>query len=99
MRNGGGRSEVQAARIRPVNDQAPDSIRNGIALSGTVHWMFDRGLISLGEDYSILVAQQRIQGAILSMFNSDGRLRLPTMRSQSPHPQFVRYNRDNVFTE
>ncbi|HET7060870.1 MAG TPA: HNH endonuclease [Nitrosospira sp.] len=42
--NGGGRSEVQAAHIRPVQHQGPDSIRNGIALSGTVHWMFDRGL-------------------------------------------------------
>ena len=45
--NGGGRSEVQAAHIRPVADLGPDSVRNGIALSGTVHWMFDRGLISL----------------------------------------------------
>lgn len=99
MRNGGGRSEVQAAHIRPVKDQGPDSIRNGIALSGTVHWMFDRGLISLDEDYSILVAQQRIPGAIMSMFNSDGRLRLPSIRSQSPHPQFVRYHRDNVYSE
>src|SRR3546814_9585906 len=44
--NGGGRSEVQAAHIRPVVSQGPDSVRNGLALSGTIHWMFDRGLIS-----------------------------------------------------
>lgn len=41
--NGGGRSEVQAAHIRPVADGGPDSVRNGLALSGTIHWMFDRG--------------------------------------------------------
>lgn len=34
--NGGGRSEVQAAHIRPVEHRGPDSVRNGIALSGTV---------------------------------------------------------------
>ena len=45
---GGGRAEVQAAHIRPVKDKGPDSVRNGIALSATAHWMFDRGLISLG---------------------------------------------------
>ena len=43
--NGGGRAEVQAAHIRPVAHRGPDSIRNGLALSGTIHWMFDRGLI------------------------------------------------------
>jgi putative restriction endonuclease len=45
--NGGGRPEVQAAHIMPVSRKGPDSVRNGLALSGTVHWMFDRGLISI----------------------------------------------------
>jgi putative restriction endonuclease len=48
--NGGDRAEVQAAHIRPVADRGPDSIRNGLALSGTIHWMFDRGLVSIDED-------------------------------------------------
>lgn len=55
--NGGGRPEVQAAHIQPVASKGPDSVRNGLALSGTVHWMFDRGLISIGDDYKILVAR------------------------------------------
>jgi putative restriction endonuclease len=42
--NGGGRAKVQAAHIRPVAASGPDSVRNGLALCGTVHWMFDRGL-------------------------------------------------------
>src|SRR5437016_4011429 len=48
--NSGGRAEVQAAHIRPVADRGPDSLRNGIALCGTMHWMFDRGLISIDDD-------------------------------------------------
>jgi putative restriction endonuclease len=35
--NGGGRAEVQAAHIRPVASSGTDSVRNGLALSGTVH--------------------------------------------------------------
>ncbi|MDD9999769.1 MAG: HNH endonuclease [Rhodospirillaceae bacterium] len=97
IRNGGGRSEVQAAHIRPVKDRGPDSIRNGLALSSTVHWMFDRGLISLDEDYSMLIADNRIPEAISSMFHSDRQLHVPASRIQSPHPQFIRYHRDNVF--
>jgi hypothetical protein len=53
--NGGGRAEVAAAHIRPVEASGPDIVNNGIALSGTAHWMFDRGLISLSDDLEILV--------------------------------------------
>jgi putative restriction endonuclease len=35
--NGSGRAEVQAAHIRPVADNGPDSVRNGLALSSTIH--------------------------------------------------------------
>jgi putative restriction endonuclease len=47
--NGSGRAEVQAAHIRPVAAGGSDSVRNGLALSGTIHWMFDRGLVSVDD--------------------------------------------------
>ena len=56
--NGGGRAEVDAAHIRPVEASGPDIVNNGIALSGTAHWMFDRGLISLADDLQILISRQ-----------------------------------------
>ena len=56
--NGGGRAEVDAAHIRPVEKNGPDIVSNGLALSGTAHWMFDRGLISLADDLKILVSQR-----------------------------------------
>jgi len=40
-----------------VASKGPDSVRNGIGSIRTVHWMFDRGLISIGDDYKILVAK------------------------------------------
>jgi putative restriction endonuclease len=56
--NGRGRAEVAAAHIRPVEASGPDIVSNGIALSGTAHWMFDRGLISLADDLEILISRQ-----------------------------------------
>jgi putative restriction endonuclease len=56
--NGRGRAEVAAAHIRPVEANGPDIVSNGIALSGTVHWMFDRGLLSLADDLQILISRQ-----------------------------------------
>lgn len=52
--NGGGRAEVEAAHIRPVEHDGPDIVSNGIALSGTAHWMFDRSLVSLSNDLKFL---------------------------------------------
>ena len=56
--DGGGRAEVEAAHIQPVEANGPDIIGNGIALSGTAHWMFDRGLISLSDDLEILISRR-----------------------------------------
>jgi hypothetical protein len=29
------------------SESKPAAVRNGLALSGTIHWMFDRGLVSV----------------------------------------------------
>src|SRR5690606_22356289 len=54
--NGGGRPEVQAAHIRSVEADGPDAVRNGIALTGTAHWLFDRGLMTFSDDYRIILS-------------------------------------------
>jgi len=95
--NGGGRSEVQAAHIRPVSERGPDSVRNGIALTGTMHWMFDRGLISIDDDYTVLTAGKSVPDTVLRLLNPERRLRLPPRPEDRPHPQFLRYHRDVVF--
>jgi putative restriction endonuclease len=95
--NGGGRAEVQAAHIRPVAHQGPDSIRNGIALSGTAHWMFDRGLISVDDDYTILVAQNRLPQPVMRLLRDDRRASVPDRPDQRPHWHFLRYHRQHIF--
>ncbi|MBX9773606.1 MAG: HNH endonuclease [Xanthobacteraceae bacterium] len=95
--NGGGRPEVQAAHIMPVSNNGPDSIRNGLALSGTIHWMFDRGLVSINKDYRILVASNQVPEQLRNLFNRGGRLVLPTDRSLHPHPHYLKFHRETIF--
>lgn len=95
--NGGGRPEVQAAHIMPVASNGPDSVRNGIALSGTIHWLFDRGLISIDDDNKIVVSRGRIPDQLLGLLNSDGRARVPSSTNLQPHPHYLKYHRDNIF--
>ncbi len=95
--NGGGRAEVQAAHIQPVSKNGPDSFRNGVALSGTVHWMFDRGLVSIDDDYSILIAKNHLPDAAIRLLNQDCRLLLPTREDMRPHRHYLEFHRENVF--
>ena len=98
LRNGGGRPEVQAAHIRPVAHQGSDSVRNGLALTGTLHWMFDRGLLSVAEDWSILVSGNKVSpGVAERLIVPGGRLILPAARHDWPYPDNLRWHRQNVF--
>jgi len=95
--NGGGRPEVQAAHIQPVASNGPDSVRNGLALSGTVHWMFDRGLISITDDHKILVAKNHVPEDAARLLNQNGMIHLPNDQALFPNAQYLKFHRDNVF--
>jgi putative restriction endonuclease len=98
--NGGGRAEVEAAHIRPVESNGPDTVHNGLALSGTVHWMFDRGLIGLSDDLDILVSRQVNDPAGIWGLVNKTRRALPPMRAADrPHPHFLDWHRERVFKQ
>ena len=98
--NGRGRAEVAAAHIRPVEASGPDIVSNGIALSGTAHWMFDRGLISLADDLEILISRQTNNPQdIRSIINKSGQALAPHRISARPHPHFLKWHRENCFKQ
>lgn len=94
--NGRGRPEVEAAHIVPVERGGNDSVQNGIALSGTVHWMFDRGLLSLADDFTILQSRH-LNEDISHLLIKNGKARVPDAPHLRPHPHYLGWHRDNVF--
>jgi len=98
LRNGLGRAEVQAAHIRPVQHKGPDVVANGLALSATLHWMFDRGLISVGQDHEILISDNKVSADVRQrLIAPSGKLHLPDNPRDHPHPEYLRYHRENIF--
>jgi putative restriction endonuclease len=98
--NGSGRAEAAAAHIRSVEANGPDIVSNGIALSGTAHWMFDRGLISLADDLEILVSRQvNDPDGVRTLINKSGRAIEPRRASDRPHPHFLQWHRDHCFKQ
>lgn len=95
--NGGGRPEVEAAHIRAVEANGPDTVRNGLALTGTVHWMFDRGLISVDDSYRLLVAPKGIPGDLAPLVQQGKTIRLPGRPDLRPHATYLRWHRKERF--
>lgn len=95
--NGGGRAEMEAAHIRPVESRGPDSVRNGLALSRTVHWLFDRGLIGVDDDYRLLTAKSRLPDGVERLFDPSGRIAVPDNERLKPNPAFLTWHRENCF--
>lgn len=96
--NGGGRAEAEAAHIRSVEAGGPDALPNGLALSGTVHWMFDRGLISLADDLTVLISRQvNDRDSVAALINPSGRALVPAGLKARPHPAYLSWHRENCF--
>jgi putative restriction endonuclease len=68
-------------------------------VSGTVHWMFDRGLVSLGgpPDYPILLSRQALPDSVRRLFNPDMLLRKPADQRFWPSRAYAEYHRKEVF--
>ena len=95
--NGGGRPEVHAAHIRPVEKGGPDTVRNGLALTGTIHWLFDRGLISFDDEYKTLVSPQGLPDELDKLVRAQKPLALPLHSGKQPHHKYLRWHRENCF--
>jgi putative restriction endonuclease len=98
---------LDAAHIRPVQAQGVDSVSNGLALTPTLHRLFDNGLFSM--DYvdghlevvtSARLAPEMVEveerGVSLAL-RSGTRLLLPESPSMRPNRQQVLYHRRHVF--
>jgi putative restriction endonuclease len=93
----GGRAQAFGPRIFAPWRKA-DRIAFGMEwLAGTVHWIFDRGLIAVDDGYSLLIASDGVPHTITRLIKTERRLLVPARTEDRPHSQFLQYHRDKVF--
>ena len=89
-----GNPEVNAAHLLAVSDGGPDIVQNGIAMTATVHWLFDRHCISVDDDYGLLIDENRVpRRARDVLFPPERVLRLPADRRSWPSPKYLASHR------
>jgi putative restriction endonuclease len=86
---------VDACHIIPFAESYNDSVRNGIALSPTFHRAFDKGLLSLTNDYRVILHPQlKDESADFSFNQYRGKfIHLPTNPHFHPSPKSLAYHR------
>lgn len=102
------RWEVEAAHIVPHRANGKDDILNGIALCHLHHWAFDVGWFTLEDNFKIL-ASRRIKDLPMDLgklgnYDFIGQLSkenliisLPKEKDVYPHPNAIKWHRENVF--
>jgi putative restriction endonuclease len=92
-------SIVDAAHIHQFADSRNNHPRNGMALCKNAHWMFDQGLWSLTDDYSVVVAAGRFHESgdesLLLMAMNGRRIHLPADKEYWPDPEHLDWHRAN----
>lgn len=89
-----GNSEVEAAHIRGVEHDGPDITTNGIALSRTAHWLFDRFLVSLSGDLGLLYKPSLLPSSIVELIEPQRKkIILPRNKNFYPALRFVQFHR------
>lgn len=89
-------SIIDACHIVPFADSFDDTLSNGIALCPTLHRAFDRGLISISDDYTVLINKNFIENTSspynLSQFKGRS-LCLPSDKTMYPSLDNIRKHR------
>jgi putative restriction endonuclease len=96
-----GGSLVDAAHIHRFADSRNNELRNGLALCPNAHWLFDHGLWTLADDFTVLVAEREFEEAgppamLLCQFKGR-KIGLPERPEEWPHRAHLTWHREQCF--
>lgn len=92
-----GTTILDAAHIHSFSKGGPCTVQNGLALSKTAHWLFDRGFWSLSDDLHVLVKKDDFYetgGSNLLLKPKDGiKLEKTPAMNHRPEPSYLAWHR------
>lgn len=95
-----GHNFIDACHIVPFSVTHDDKVSNGLALCPNLHRAFDRGLITLDEQYRVVVSKHLIEnsGHPYNLKPYHGRpIHLPQNIAQAPGRENVQWHREHIF--
>jgi len=92
--------EADGAHIIGKDVRGTDDPRNGVALSRSAHWAFDRGIFTISDQYEVVV-NPKVSAASVSKFPAleidHRKIVLPADEHYWPHPDALAWHKQEVF--
>jgi len=95
-----GHTFVDACHIVPFSVSHDDRVTNGLALCPNIHRAFDRGLIAIDDDYTVLLSshiREKSEHAYSLNKFERAKMSLPLHRSAWPDVDLLRWHRKEIF--
>lgn len=93
-------TEAEGAHIIRKDVRGTDDPRNGIALSKSVHWAFDRGIFMISDQYEVVInpKARTASSAHFPLLELDRKqIALPKDDYYRPHPEALAWHKAEVF--
>ena len=91
---------VDACHIRPFANSFDNTLSNGIALCPNLHRAFDRGLLTVDDNYQVVLASSFAE-EISSVYSfskvAGAQLRLPADKRHMPNKEAFAWHRQHIF--
>lgn len=93
-------TEADGAHIIGRAERGTDDPRNGIALSKSAHWAFDRGIFTISDQYEIVI-NPKARNASVAKFPvlemDRTKIALPQDTYYWPHPEALAWHKSEIF--
>lgn len=88
-------NNLETAHIQPKAQSGTFLPCNGIALSRDMHWAFDKGFITISDDFKVIVHDE-VKNTILSEYDNKS-IFVPQDQYFQPEKKFLKHHRDKIF--
>ena len=94
---------LTAAHIKPYSQQGPHELQNGLLLRADLHLLFDRGLLTITDDYRVEVSQRIKEtynnGKEYYRFQGQKLLEdvLPNKYEDRPSTEYLKWHQESTF--
>ena len=88
-------NNLETAHIQPKAQAGTFLPCNGIALSRDMHWAFDKGFITISDDFKVVVHDE-VKNTILSEYDNKP-IFVPHDQYFQPEKKFLKHHREKIF--
>lgn len=92
---------LDAAHIKSFSDAGPNTANNGLLLRTDIHKLFDKGYITINDEYKVEVSRKLNEdfgnGKIYYDFHGKKLTNIPDNKTDIPAKEFLHWHNNNVY--